>query len=112
MKNKTLFCSCILLAISHVGFAQSSSKIIGLNSDSVGISKDIRSTYKPFVFAAPVVTSYANYPLTSTEILKRQKQQKLYNRTLNTITNNNRRGLVANLISFTGLELEKTKGKY
>lgn len=112
MKKKMLFCSCILLAISYVGFAQSSSRIIGLNSDSVGIVKDIRSTYKPFVVATPVVTHYANYPLTSTEILQRQKQQKLYNRTLNTISNNNRRGIVVNLISFTGLELEKAKVKY
>ncbi len=67
--------------------------------------------YKPFNFSLPASTNFSNYPLTSAQIKQQEKQKKLYNRTINTITNSNRNGLVGNIISLSGWELERYKPK-
>lgn len=67
--------------------------------------------YKPFNFPLSRTTDFSNYPLTSVQIRQQENQKKLYNRTINTITNRNRNGFVGNIISLSGWELERYKPK-
>ena len=67
--------------------------------------------YKPFNFPLSRMTDFTNYPLTSVQIKQQEKQKNLYNRTINTITNRNRNGLVGNIMSLSGWELERYKPK-
>ena len=67
--------------------------------------------FKPFNFHLSASTDVSNYPLTSVQLKHQENQNKLYTRTINTITNRNRNGLVGNIISLSGWELERYKPK-
>ncbi len=80
-------------------------------TDSTIVTTKINYQYKPFNFPLYRTTDFSNYPLTSAQIRQRENQKNLYKRTINTITNRNRNGLVGNIISLSGWELERYKPK-
>jgi hypothetical protein len=68
--------------------------------------------YQPFVYQKLKTISYYNYPLTSNEIIARERGKVLYNRVYNTFTNHNRDGIFSNLTGLSKVKASRADPRF
>ncbi len=102
---------CALYLLPALAFAQDSFKIKPfVFHQSATVEKNYY--YQPFVYQTPKTISYYNYPLTSNDIIARERGKVLYNRVYNTFTNHNKDGIFGNLTGLSKVKASRADPRF